>query len=90
MPGKLSQYYSVSWMSGNLTIANSQSVLPGYQLHDNFSLTIQDIPSGSDTSYVCMVTIDDPRRSGGVYEQYGLQELGSYIVRTYGKSSINE
>ena len=89
MPGKLSQYYSVSWMSGNFTIANSQSVFPGYQLHNNFSLTIQDIPSGSDTSYVCIVTIDDPQMTGRVNIQYGQLELGSYIVMTYGKS-INE
>jgi len=87
MPGKLGRYYSVSWMSGSLTIAtsNPQSMLPGYQLHGNFSLTIQDIQtSDSNSSYVCMVTIFDPQTS--VDKVYGQSELGSYTVMVYGKS----
>ena len=69
MPGKLSQYYSVTWRNGSLTIAtsNPHSVLQGYQLHENFSLTINDAqPSDSGTSYQCSVTIDDPRIPGTV------------------------
>ena len=91
MPGKLSQYYSIAWMNGNLTIAtsdprtSSRSVLPGYQLHDNFSLTISDVqPSDSSTSYQCSVTIDDPQVTGTnniVYDQ-----LGRITVVVYGES----
>ena len=79
IPGKLSQYYSVTWRNGSLTIAtfdprtSSRSVLPGYQLHDNFSLIIYDVqPSDSSASYQCSVTIDDPQITGTsnvVYDQ---------------------
>jgi len=89
MPGKLSQHYSVRWMNGNLTIARSKprDVLPGYKLHDNFSLTINDIQlSDSSTSYQCIVTIDDPQPQSRnvVYDQ-----LGSITVEVYGKSLLN-
>ena len=87
MPGRLSQYYSVRWMNGSLTIAtsNPRSALSGYQLHDNFSLTINNIqPSDSSTSYRCSVTIDDPRIPGTVNIVY--DQLGSNTVTVYGKS----
>ena len=74
-------------MNGSLTIASSnpRSVLPGYQLHDNFSLTINNIqPSDSSTSYRCSVTIDDPRIPGTVNTVYDL--LGSNTVMVHGKS----
>ena len=87
MPGKLSQYYSVTWLNGNLTIAksNPHSVHAGYQLHDNFSLTINYIqPSESSTNYQCSVTIDDPQISGTINIVYS--QLGSITVIVYGKS----
>ena len=74
-------------MNGSLTIAtsNSRSVLSGYQLHENFSLTINNIqPSDSSTSYQCSVTIDDPRIPGTVNIVY--DQLGSNTVTVYGKS----
>ena len=88
MPGKLSQYYSVRWINGSVTIAtsNPHSVLPGYQLHDNFSLTINDIQlHDSNTRYQCAVTINDPQLPGidnVVYDQ-----LGSFTVMVYGELS---
>ena len=89
MPGRLSQYYRVTWWNGNLTIAtsNPHSVLPGYQLHDNFSLTINDIQlSDSSTSYRCSVIIDDPRISGTTGDFfYNRHQLGSISVAVYGK-----
>ena len=87
MPGELSQYYTVRWMNGSLTIAtsNPRSVLQGYQLHDNFSLTINDAqPIDSGTSYQCSVTIDDPQITGTVNIDYN--QLGSITVNVYGKS----
>ena len=87
MPGKLSQYYSVRWMNGSMTIAtsNPHSVLPVCQLHDNFSLTINNIqPSDSSTSYRCSVTIDDPRIPGTVNTVY--DQLGSTTIMVHGKS----
>ena len=86
MPGALSQYYSVTWRNGSLTIAmsNPPSVLQGYQLHENFSLTINDAqPSDSGTSYHCAVTIDDPKIPGTVDIVY--DQLGSITVNVYGK-----
>ena len=77
-------------MNGNLTVAtsNPHGVLAGYKLHDNFSLTINDVRlSDSSTSYHCSVTIDDPQISGAdniVYDQ-----LGSITVEVYGKSLLN-
>ena len=94
MPGRLSQYYSIRWMNGSLTIAtstprtSSRSVLPGYQLHDNFSLTINDAqPSDSSTSYRCSVTIDDPQISGTDNIIYG--QLSSITVNVYGKTCLH-
>ena len=87
MPGELSQYYSVRWMNGSLTIAtsNPHSVLQGFQLHDNFSLTINDTqPIDSSTSYQCSVTIDDPQIPGTVNIVYN--QLGSITVNVYGMS----
>ena len=87
MPGRLSQYYNVRWQNGNLVIAssNSHGALTGYQLHDNFSLTINYIQlSDSSTSYRCSVTIDDPQITGTnniVYDQ-----LGNITVEVYGMS----
>ena len=72
-------------MKGNLTIARStpHDVLPGYQLHDNFSLTINNTElSNSSTNFQCSVTIDDPQMSGTqnvVYNQL-------ITVLVYGKS----
>ena len=86
MPGRLSQYYSVRWWKGNLTIAtsNPHSVLPGYQLHDNFSLTINYIQlSESSTSYRCSVIIDDPQRSGTTNVVYN--QLSLITVNVHGK-----
>ena len=83
MPGRLSQYYSVRWINGNVTIAisNPRSVLPGYQLHDNFSLTIYNIqPSDSSTSYRCSVIIDDPQISGAQNVVYDQNYLGLITV----------
>ena len=87
MPGKLSQYYRVRWMNGSLTIAtsNPHSVLQGYQLHDNFSLTINDAqPIDSSTNYQCSVTIDDPQIPGTGNINYN--QLGSITVNVYGMS----
>ena len=89
MPGRLSQYYSVRWMNGSVTIArsNPRSVLPGYQLHDNFSLTINNIqPSDSSTSYRCSVTIDDPQISGTQNVVYDQSQLGLITVMVNGES----
>ena len=84
MPGRLHQYYSVSWWKGNLSIAksNPHSVDEGYQLHDNFSLTINDVQlSDSSSNYRCSVTINDPRTTNVVFEQ-----LGNITVMLYGTS----
>ena len=89
MPGRLSQYYSVRWMNGNVTIAtsNPRSVLPGYQLHGNFSLAINNIqPSDSSTSYRCSVTIDDPQISGTQNVVYDQSQLGLITVMVNGES----
>ena len=79
MPGRLRQYYSVTWWKGNLTIAksNPRSVDAGYYLHDNFSLTINDVQlSDSSSKYRCSVTINDPQILSGttnvVYEQLSI------------------
>ena len=81
-------------MNGSLTIAtldprtSSRSVLPGYQLSDNFSLTVYDAqPRDSSTSYQCTVTIDDPQIPGTndvIYDQ-----LGSVTVNVYSKSCLH-
>ena len=74
-------------MNGNLTIGRSKphDVSLGYKLHDNFSLTINDVRlSDSSTSYHCIVTIDDPQSRNVVYDQ-----LGSITVEVYGKSLLN-
>ena len=86
-PGKLSQHYSVEWRNDTFSIVTSTSrpVLPRYQLHDNFSLTINDIqPSDSSTRYQCIVTIDDPQPlvPNVVYNQ---NQLGLITVNVYGK-----
>ena len=76
-------------MNGSVTIATStpRSVLPGYQLHDNFSLTINNIqPSDSSTSYRCSVTIDDPRIPGSTHDVvYNQSQLGLITVMVYGE-----
>ena len=88
-PGKLSRYYSVMWWNGSSTIATSGSVLPRYQLHDNFSLTIKDAqPSDSSTNYRCSVTIDDPRRPGTANVVYNQNQLPHINVMVYGKSPV--
>ena len=85
MPGRLSQNYNVRWLKDNVTIATSSphDVLAGYQLHDNFSLTINNTElSDSSTNYHCRVTIDDPQISGTqnvVYNQV-------ITLMVYGKS----
>ena len=76
-------------MNDSVTIAtsNPRSVLSGYQLHDNFSLTINNIqPSDSSTSYRCSVTIDDPRIPGTHDVVYDQSQLGLITVMVYGES----
>jgi len=89
MPGRLSDYYRVSWWNGTFQIATSNPhfVFPGYQLHDNFSLTIDSIrTSDSSTSYQCMVTVDDPQIPGTTIDRhYDQSELGTITVVVYGK-----
>ena len=88
-PGKLSQYYSVSWWNGSSTIATSDSVLPRYELNDNFSLAIKDAqPSDSSTNYRCSVTINDPQRSGNPNIDYNHKQLPYINVIVYGKSPM--
>ena len=87
MPGKLSRYYSVTWTKSSVTIATFNDVLPQYELHDNFSLTIKNAqPSDSSANYQCSVTINDPQIPGSdadrVYDQ-----LHSITVIVYGKFS---
>ena len=61
-------------------------MFPGYQLHDNFSLTIDDIQtSDSSSRYQCEVTIDDPQISGSTNRAYDQSELGMITVLVYGK-----
>ena len=89
MPGRLSQYYSIRWMNDSVTIAtsNPRSVVPVCQLHDNFSLTINNTrPSDSSTSYQCGVTIDDPQISGTRDVVYDQSQLGLITVMVYGES----
>jgi len=88
MPGRLSDYYRVSWWNGISQIANSNqgSLMQGYQLHDNFSLTIDNIQtSDSSTSYQCMVTVDDPQIPGTTIDYQA--ELGRITVVVYGESA---
>ena len=76
-------------MNDSVTIAtsNPRSVLSGYQLHDNFSLTINNTkPSDSSTSYQCCVTIDDPRIPGTHDVVYDQNQLGLITVMVYGES----
>jgi len=89
MPGRLSQYYHVSWWNDTFRIATSNPnfVFPGYQLHDNFSLTIDNIQTSDSSSYRCIVTIDDPQISGTANRGYDQSELGSITVVVYGKSN---
>ena len=91
MPGRLSQYYRASWWNGITQIANSNqgSLMQGYQLHDNFSLTIDNIQtSDSSTSYRCMVTVDDPQIPGTTIDRhYDQSELGNITVVVYGESA---
>jgi len=89
MPGKLSRYYSVRWTKSSVTIATSTSddVLPQYELHDNFSLTIKDAqPSDSSANYQCSVTINDPQIPGSNADQV-YDQLHSITVMVYGKFS---
>ena len=76
-----------------MTIATSNppSVLPVCQLHDNFSLTINNIqPSDSSTSYRCSVTIDDPQDDpqipGTQNVVYDQSQLGLITVIVNGES----
>ena len=88
MPGRLRDYYSVTWWNGSVLLAASSSPaqLSGYQLHDNFSLTINDIRlSDSSTNYRCTVTIDDPQVRGTDDEVYRSDRLGTITVTVYGK-----
>jgi len=60
--------------------------MQGYQLHDNFSLTIDNIQtSDSSTSYQCMVTVDDPQIPGTTIDYQA--ELGRITVVVYGESA---
>ena len=89
MPGRLSQYYSVKWWNGSVTIArsNSNNVLPGYQLHDNFSLTIYNIQLNNPSArYQCSVTLDDGQISGTHNVVYGQSYLGLITVM-FGESA---
>ena len=89
MPGRLSQYYSVRWMNDSVTIAtsNPRSVLPGYQLHDNFSLTIYNIQLNNPSArYQCSVTLDDGQISGTHNVVYGQSYLGLITVM-FGESA---
>ena len=62
---------------------SSRSVLPGYELNDNFSLIIYDVqPSDSSASYQCSVTIDDPQITGTTNVVY--DQLGRITVVVYG------
>ena len=79
-------------MNGSLTIAtwdprtSSRSVLPGYQLSGNFSLTINDAqPRDSSTSYQCTVTFDDPQITGTNDLFYGQLQLRTTTVVVYGE-----
>ena len=75
-------------MNDSTTIAtsNPRSVLPVYELHDNFSLTINSIqPSDSSTSYQCSVTIDDPQISGTQNVVYDQSQLGLITVIVNGE-----
>lgn len=88
MPGRLRQYYSVRWWNGSVPLAASSSPaqLSDYQLHENFSLTINDIQlSDSSTNYHCMVTIDDPQAPGTNDQVYRSNRLGTITVTVYGK-----
>ena len=88
MPGKLSEYYSVRWMNDSEAIArsNPRSVLPVCQLHDNFSLTINNIKhSDSSTSYRCSVSINDPQISGTQNVGYNQSQLGLITVMVNGE-----
>ena len=91
MPGRLSQYYRVSWWNGTFQIAtsNPRFEFPGYQLNDNFSLTIDNHSSDSSTkNYQCMVTIDDPQIRGTTIDRhYDQSELGRITVVVYGESA---
>jgi len=60
MPGRLSDYYRVSWWNGTLQIAtsNPRFELPGYQLHDNFSLTIDNIQTSDSSTNWLSITVD--------------------------------
>ena len=76
-------------MNDSVTIAtsNPRSVVPICQLHDNYSLTINNTkPSDSSTSYQCGVTIDDPRISGNQDVVYDQSQLGLITVMVYGES----
>ena len=71
-----------------IATSNPRIVVQGYQLHDTFSLTINNIQlSDSSTSYQCIVTLNDPettRNDDIVYNQN--LGLGNITVRVYGKS----
>lgn len=64
---------------------SSRSALPGYHLHDNFSLVIDDVQSiDFSASYQCRVTIDDPQISGTTNVVY--DQLDRITVAVYGMS----
>ena len=90
MPGKLRQYYSVTWNKDNLVLVSSAEPMRlKYQLNDNFSLTINNIELSDSTNYWCTVTIDDPQTTGSVRDKvYDDQQLGNISVMAYGTSDI--
>ena len=89
MPGKLRQFYSVTWNKDNLVLVSSDKPMRlKYQLNDNFSLTINNIElSDNSTTYWCTVTIDDPQIPGSVSDKvYDQRQLGNISVTVYGTS----
>ena len=60
----------------------------GYHLHENFSLTTNDIQlSDSGKSYRCDVAINDPQITGTTGDFfYNRNQLGNISVAVYGKS----
>ena len=90
MPGKLRQYYSVTWNKDNLVLVSSADPMqPKYQVNDNYSLTINNIELSDSTNYWCTVTIDDPQIPGSVSDKvYDQQQLGNIAVMVYGTSDI--
>jgi len=86
MPGKLRQYYSVTWNNDNLVLVSSAEPMQlKYRPDDNFSLTINNIElSDNSKNYRCSVTIDDPQIPGSVLDKvYDQRQLGLIMVMVY-------